>query len=66
VKVAKEPDNMALKLLREIRGRMDSVETKIDDLKAGQHGHTGILIGLGHYIHAIDGRVEHLEKKLGA
>jgi hypothetical protein len=64
--MADEPDNMVLKLLREIRERMDIVEAKIDDLKIGQDGHTGILIGLGHYMHAIDERVEHLETKLGA
>ena len=64
--MANEPDNMVLQLLREIRERMDIVEGKIDDLKVGQDGHTGILIGLGHYIHAIDERVEHIEKKIGA
>jgi hypothetical protein len=66
VTMAQEPDNMVLKLSREIRDRMDIVEAKIDDLKTGQDGHTGILIGLGYYMHAIDERVEHLEKKIGA
>ena len=64
--MANEPDEMVLQLLHEIRERTDIVEGKIDDLKVGQDGHTGILIGLGHYIHAIDERVEHIEKKIGA
>ena len=64
--MAEEPDSLVLKLLREIRDRVDAVEGKIDDLSLKTDGHTGILIGLGKYIHDIDGRVEHLETKLGA
>ena len=64
--MAEEPDSLVLKLLREIRDRLDAVEGKIDDLSLKTDGHTGILIGLGKYIHDIDGRVEHLETKLGA
>ena len=64
--MAEEPDQLVLKLLREIRERLDIVEGKIDDLAVKTDGHTGILIGLGHYIHSIDDRVEHLEQKAGA
>jgi hypothetical protein len=63
--MAEEPDNLVIKLLQEIRDRLGVVEGKIDDLKVAQDGHTGILIGLGHYIHSIDERVEHLEQKAG-
>jgi hypothetical protein len=60
-----EPDNIVLKLLREIRDRLDVVESKIDDLSVKADGHSGLLIGLGKYIHDIDERVEHIEAKLG-
>jgi hypothetical protein len=63
--MAEEPDNIVLKLLREIRDRLDVVEGKIDDLAVKSDGHTGLLVGLGKYIHDIDERVEHIEAKLG-
>ena len=59
--MADEPDQLVLKLLREIRERLDIVEGKIDDMSAKTDGHTGILIGLGRYIHSIDD----LERKAG-
>ena len=66
-------DNLVLEQLRLIREKLGQVEgmigelaEKIDDLKLGQEGQTGILIGLGQYIHSIDTRVEHLEQKMGA
>jgi archaellum component FlaC len=58
-------ENLVIRLLREIRDRLDKVEDKIDDLSVKTDGHTAILIGLGKYIHDIDERVGHLEKKLG-
>ncbi len=65
-------DNLVLEQLRLIReklgqveGRLGDIEEKIDDLKTGQSGLTAIVIGLGHYIHSIDERVEHLEQKIG-
>jgi hypothetical protein len=63
--MADNADNLVLELLRDIRKRLDVVEGKIDDLKVAQDGHTGILIGLGHYVHSIDARVAHVEAKLG-
>jgi hypothetical protein len=63
--MAEEPDNLVLKLLREIRDRLDIVEGKIDDLAIKADGHSGLLVGLGKYIHDIDTRVEHIEAKLG-
>lgn len=64
--MADDPDNLVLHYLREIRDRLGHVEDKIDDLAAKTDGHTAILIGLGKYIHDIDGRVEHLEATIGA
>ena len=64
--MAEEPDSLMLKLLREIRDRLGLVESKIDDLSLKTDGHTAISIGLGKYIHDIDGSVEHLETRLGA
>jgi hypothetical protein len=63
--MAEEPQQIVLKLLREIRERIDVVEGKIDDLAVTSDGHTGLLVGLGKYIHDIDERVEHIEAKLG-
>lgn len=63
--MAEEPDSLVLKLLREIRERLDIVEGKIDEMSVKTDGHTAILIGLGKYIHDIDARVEHLEQKIG-
>ena len=63
--MAEEPDNIVLKLLREIRDRLDVVEGKIDDLSVKSDGQLGLLVGLGKYIHDIDERVEHIEAKLG-
>jgi hypothetical protein len=63
--MVEEPDHIVLKLLREIRDRLDAVEGKIDDLAVKSDGHTGLLVGLGKYIHDIDNRVEHIEAKLG-
>ncbi len=60
-----DKDNIVLQLLREIRERLTAVEGKIDDLSVKTDGHTALLIGLGKYIHDIDERVEHVEKKLG-
>jgi hypothetical protein len=45
---------------------MKTLNSKIGDLTLKTDGHTAILIGLGKYMHDIDGRVEHLETKLGA
>ena len=63
--MSEDVDNLVLKLLREIRERLDVVESKIDDLSVKADGHSGILVGLGKYIHDIDERVEHIETKLG-
>ena len=63
--MVEEPDHIVLTLLREIRDRLDAVEGKIDDLAVKSDGHTGLLVGLGKYIHDIDNRVEHIEAKLG-
>ena len=58
-------ENLILAHLREIRDRLDRIETGLDEVKSGQQGVTGILIGLGGYIRDIDTRVEHIEQKLG-
>jgi tetrahydromethanopterin S-methyltransferase subunit G len=63
--MAEEPDNIVLKLLREIRDRLDRVEGKIDNLAVKSDGHAGLLVGPGKDIHDIDERVEHIEAKLG-
>ena len=67
-----EVDNLVLEQLRLIRDRLGSIEStlgtmteKMDDLKIGQEGQTGMLVALARYIHSIDGRVEHVEEKLG-
>ncbi len=61
-----EPHNIILEHLRDIRQRLSVIEGKIDSLSTQTEGHTGILIGLGHYIHSLDHRVEQLEVKIGA
>ena len=61
-----EIENLVLEQLRPIREDLKQVNAKIDDLSDKTDGHTAILIGLGKYIHDIDGRVEHLERKMGA
>jgi hypothetical protein len=58
-------ENLILAQLREIRERLGRIETSLDDVKTGQQSLTGIVIGLGGYIRAIDERVEHIEAKLG-
>ncbi|NHB78008.1 hypothetical protein [Rhodobacter calidifons] len=58
-------ENLILAQLREIRERLGKIEAGLDDVKTGQQSVTGILIGLGGYIRAIDERVEHIEEKLG-
>lgn len=58
-------ENLILSQLREIRERLGRIETSLDDVKTGQQSLTGIVIGLGGYIRAIDERVEHIEAKLG-
>ena len=67
-----EVDNLVLEQLRLIRDRLGSIEStlgtmteRMDDLKIGQEGQTGMLVALARYIHSIDGRVEHVEEKLG-
>ncbi len=63
--MAEEPDSLVLKLLREIRERIDVIEGKIDELDIKSDGHAALLVGLGKYIRDIDGRVQHIEEKLG-
>ena len=65
-------NNLVLEQLRIIRdklgqieGRLDSMDEKIDDLKSGQNGQTGMIMALAGYIRDIDVRVEHLEHKIG-
>ena len=58
-------DNLVLAQLREIRQRLDSIESKMDELKVGQNSTVGVLMALGGYIRDIDVRVEHLEQKIG-
>jgi hypothetical protein len=64
--MAPNVENLVLEQLRPIREDMKTLNSKIDDLTLKTDGHTAILIGLGKYMHDIDGRVEHLETKLGA
>ncbi len=63
--MAENVDNLVLEQLKLIREDLKGVHGKIDDLTVKVDGHTAILIGLGKYIHDIDGRVEHIEEKLG-
>jgi hypothetical protein len=58
-------ENLILAQLREIRERLGRIETSLEEVKTGQQSLTGIVIGLGGYIRAIDERVEHIEEKLG-
>ncbi len=59
--MAEEPDNLVPKLLREIR---EPIEV-IDGLDIKSVGHAALLAGLGRYVCEIDGRVQHIEEKLG-
>jgi hypothetical protein len=63
--VAENVENLILAQLREIRERLGRIESSLADVKTGQQSLTGIVIGLGGYIRAIDERVEHIEAKLG-
>ena len=70
--MAENVDNLVLEQLRLMRSefagvnaRLEAMESKIDDLKVGQNGLTALLVGLGHYVHSIDKRVEHIEERLG-
>jgi hypothetical protein len=58
-------DNIILEQLRLIRGDIARVEERIGDLEGKVDGQTGIIIGLGHYMHTIDHRFEMLERKIG-
>ena len=67
--MAENVDNLVLEQLRLIRSDIQKLDEKlsgrIDDLEAKVDGNTGILVALGRYLHDIDGRVEHIETKLG-
>ncbi|RVT83957.1 hypothetical protein DXV76_09610 [Rhodobacteraceae bacterium CCMM004] len=63
--MADEPTSLVLEQLRLIREDLRGVHSKMDDLAVKVDGHTALLIGLGKYVHDIDGRVEHIEQKLG-
>jgi hypothetical protein len=62
-------ENLVLEQLRLIRTDIKRLEerlsSRIDSLEAKVDGNTGVIIALGRYLHAIDGRVEHIEAKLG-
>lgn len=66
VMMASSVDNLVLEQLRLIREDLKTLNQKMDDVTLKTDGHTAILIGLGKYLHDIDGRVEHLEQKIGA
>jgi archaellum component FlaC len=77
--MAESVDNLVLEQLRLIREQLGRMEGRIDGLAADMRdlrdemggleakidGNSGVLIGLGHYIHSIDERVENLEQKIG-
>jgi hypothetical protein len=74
--MAENVDNLVLEQLRLIRsdiqtldeklsGRIDRLESKVDDLAIRAQSTEGVLFGLGGYVRSIDERVEHIEKKLG-
>ena len=78
--MAENVDNLILEQLRLIRedigqfkaemtSQVGSVNGRLadglDDLRIELQGQRGVLIGLGGYVHQIDTRVEHIEKKLG-
>lgn len=65
-------ENLILEQLRLIREDMRGVKAELvamredmDDLKVGQQSLQGVVMALGHYMNAIDHRVEGLEKKMG-
>ena len=67
--MADNVDNLVLEQLRQMREEMKSgfakVQESLGDLETKVDGHTGVLVALGKYIHDIDSRVEHIERKLG-
>ena len=67
--MADNVDNLVLEQLRQMREEMKlgfaKVQQSLDDLETKVDGHTGVLVALGKYIHDIDSRVEHIERKLG-
>ena len=71
--MAESVDNLVLEQLRLIREKLGAMDEKfkefnekIDDLKVGQQGMTGVLMAFGGYLRDIDVRVEHLEAAIGA
>jgi len=68
--MAENVDNLVLEQFCLIRSDLARIESrfdeKIDDLSGKMDDQMAILIGLGKYIHDIDGRVEGLEAAIGA
>ena len=62
-------ENIILEQLRELRRENAELRAEISDrfdaLDLRVEGLTGILVGLGQYVHSLDNRVEHIEEKLG-
>ena len=69
-------ENLVLEQLKAMRGEMsemrqemnakfDAVGQRLDNVETGVQSLQGVIIGLGHYMNAMDRRVEHIEEKLG-
>lgn len=68
--MAENVDNLIIEQLRGIRDDIRKLDGKIDEVNENLTTRIdalqGITIGLGHYVHALDDRIEKLEDKIGA
>ncbi|MGR3486108.1 MAG: hypothetical protein ACU0BF_12235 [Paracoccaceae bacterium] len=62
-------ENLVLEQLKGLRPDMAEMRREMNDrmdtLEIGQQSIQGVVMGLGHYMNALDHRVEALEKKIG-